>query len=149
MTVSEQWPFVLEGIDDKAHCQLTVTSMSEHKGTDVPQYGIIPEPLTSAGLLYHLGGWLLLMTTWLMLPLSRVREIRQSQGRKFPLSFSPPPFPQHTEVHTPYMKVIQHCLVVNGHGPSLNPSFAKFLLYDFRQLSLLLYAPVFSSVIQT
>lgn len=49
MTVSEQWPFVLEGIDDKAYCQLTVTSMSEHKGTDVPQYGIIPEPLTSAG----------------------------------------------------------------------------------------------------
>lgn len=56
MTVSKHWPFVLEGIDDKAHCQLTVTSMSEHKGTDVPQYGIIPEPLTSAGPLCHLEG---------------------------------------------------------------------------------------------
>lgn len=67
MTVSEQWPFVLEGIDDKAHCQLTVTSMSEHKGMDVPQYGIIPEPLTSAGPFCHLGGRLLLMTTWLLL----------------------------------------------------------------------------------
>lgn len=64
MTVSKQWPFVLEGIDDKAHCQLTVTSMSEHKGMDVPQYGTIPEPLTSAGLLCHLGGRLLLRTTW-------------------------------------------------------------------------------------
>lgn len=67
MTVSEQWPFVLGGIDDKAHCQLTVTSMSEHKGTDVPQYGIIPEPLTSAGSLCHLEGWPLLMITWLWL----------------------------------------------------------------------------------
>lgn len=67
MTVSEQWPFVLEGIDDKAHCQLTVTSMSEHKGTDVPQHGIIPEPLTSAGLLCHLGGWLLLVTNRLLI----------------------------------------------------------------------------------
>lgn len=37
MTVSEQWPFVLEGIHDKARCQLTVTSMSQHKGMDVPQ----------------------------------------------------------------------------------------------------------------
>lgn len=37
MTVSEQWPFVLEGIHDKARCQLTVTSMSQHKGTGVPQ----------------------------------------------------------------------------------------------------------------
>lgn len=64
MTVSEQWPFVLEGTDDKAHCQLTVTSMSEHKGMDVPQYGIIPELLTSTGPLSHLGGWLLLMKTW-------------------------------------------------------------------------------------
>ena len=56
MTVSEQWPFVLERTDDKAHCELAVTSMSENKGTDVPRYGIIPEPLSSAGLLCHLGG---------------------------------------------------------------------------------------------
>lgn len=62
MTVSKQWPFVLEGIDDKAHCQLTVTSMSEHKGTPVPQYGIIPKPLTSDVLLCHLGRELLFTT---------------------------------------------------------------------------------------
>lgn len=99
MTVSEQWPFVLEGTDDKAHCQLTVTSMSEHKGMDVPQYGIIPEPLTSASLLYHLGGRLVLRTIWLRFPLSRVREIRQSQERKLPLSCSPLP---HRGAHSIY-----------------------------------------------
>lgn len=56
MTVSEQWPFVLERIDDKAHCQVTVTSMSENRRTDVPQYGVIPEPLGSAGRLCRVGG---------------------------------------------------------------------------------------------
>ena len=56
MTVSEQWPFVLARIDDKAHCQVTVTSMSENRRTDVPQYGVIPEPLGSAGRLCRVGG---------------------------------------------------------------------------------------------
>jgi hypothetical protein len=81
MTVSEQWPFVLERIDDKAHCQLTVTSMSKHKGKDVSQYGIIPEPLTNAGLFCHLGRWLLFRTTNC---LSRATDRRQSwEGKLF------------------------------------------------------------------
>lgn len=62
MTIFEQRPFVVEGFDDKAHCQQAMTSMSEHKGTDAPQYGLVPEPSAGARVLCLPGRWLLLMT---------------------------------------------------------------------------------------
>ena len=54
----------------------------------------------------------------------------------------------HIHTHTPYRKVIQHCPVLNSLGPRFNLTFVESLPHDFRHISLLFCAPVFSSVTQ-
>lgn len=55
MTVSEQWPFVLERIDDKAHCQVTVTSMSREQKDGRPSVWGHPRAIRQCGQLCRVG----------------------------------------------------------------------------------------------
>ena len=88
------------------------------------------------------GMWLLRMT-WPLTSSEPSQWNKVELGKKT-LSLSQ----THTHTHTPYLKVIQHCLVVNSRGPRLNLTFVQSLPHDYRHISLLFCAPGFSSVIQ-